>query len=69
MSHTQAPKRVWIAPADVVIWLFKEWVLVLTTLDDIVQRLVAGYDPDRIILFGSHATGEGREGSDIDLLG
>lgn len=40
----------------------------MTTLDDIVQRLVAGYDPDRIILFGSHATGEGREGSDIDLL-
>jgi HEPN domain-containing protein/predicted nucleotidyltransferase len=40
----------------------------LTTLDDIVQCLVSGYDPDRIILFGSHAVGEAREESDIDLL-
>jgi HEPN domain-containing protein/predicted nucleotidyltransferase len=40
----------------------------LTTLAEIVQRLVSAYDPDRIILFGSHAVGEAREGSDIDLL-
>lgn len=40
----------------------------LTTLEAIVQRLISGYDPDRIILFGSHAVGNAREGSDIDLL-
>ncbi len=40
----------------------------LTTLDQIVERLVQGYDPDRIILFGSHAIGTSREDSDIDLL-
>jgi len=40
----------------------------LTTLDDLVERLVRTYDPESIILFGSHATGGAREGSDIDLL-
>lgn len=40
----------------------------LTTLDAIIQRLIAGYDPDRIILFGSHASGNADEESDIDLL-
>ncbi|HWE39591.1 MAG TPA: nucleotidyltransferase domain-containing protein [Isosphaeraceae bacterium] len=37
-------------------------------LDDIVRRLVAEFDPDRIILFGSHAWGMPHEDSDIDLL-
>jgi HEPN domain-containing protein/predicted nucleotidyltransferase len=40
----------------------------LATLDAIVTRLVTGYDPDRVILYGSHATGEARRDSDIDLL-
>jgi HEPN domain-containing protein/predicted nucleotidyltransferase len=40
----------------------------LTTLDAIIERLIAGYDPDRIILFGSHASGNADEESDIDLL-
>lgn len=40
----------------------------LTTLDEIVDRLVRGYDPDRIVLFGSRARGEGNEESDFDLL-
>jgi HEPN domain-containing protein/predicted nucleotidyltransferase len=40
----------------------------LATLDAIVERLIAGYDPDRIILFGSHACGDAGEESDIDLL-
>jgi HEPN domain-containing protein/predicted nucleotidyltransferase len=40
----------------------------LKTLDDAVQRIVQGYDPDRIILFGSRATGGADEGSDFDLL-
>jgi predicted nucleotidyltransferase len=34
----------------------------------IVQRLVAGLDPERIILFGSHARGEASADSDLDLL-
>jgi HEPN domain-containing protein/predicted nucleotidyltransferase len=34
----------------------------------VVRRLVRGYGPDRIILFGSHATGDADEDSDVDLL-
>src|SRR4051794_23989497 len=37
-------------------------------LDETVRRLVAEFDPDRIILFGSHAWGAPDEDSDIDLL-
>jgi HEPN domain-containing protein/predicted nucleotidyltransferase len=40
----------------------------LTNLDAVIERLIAGYEPERIILFGSHATGRAQEGSDIDLL-
>ncbi|GAA3998276.1 nucleotidyltransferase domain-containing protein [Hymenobacter fastidiosus] len=34
----------------------------------IVRRIVAGYQPDRIILFGSYAYGTPTEDSDLDLL-
>ncbi len=37
-------------------------------VDEIVRRVVEVVDPDRIVLFGSHARGEEREGSDLDLL-
>ncbi len=37
-------------------------------LDDIVRRIVAVADPDKIILFGSAARGEMRPSSDLDLL-
>lgn len=40
----------------------------LTTLEAVVERLVASYQPDRIILFGSRADGTPRADSDIDLL-
>lgn len=40
----------------------------LSTLNDVISRLVDQYDPDRIILFGSHASGNANESSDIDLL-
>lgn len=33
-----------------------------------VDILVAAADPERIILFGSHARGEAREDSDFDFL-
>ena len=34
----------------------------------IVARIVEGYEPDRIILFGSYAYGEPTAESDLDLL-
>jgi len=33
-----------------------------------VKRIVAKFDPDRIILFGSHARGDAGPDSDVDLL-
>jgi predicted nucleotidyltransferase len=35
---------------------------------DIVDRIVKGYDPEAIILFGSQAQGTAGEDSDVDLL-
>ena len=40
----------------------------LKTLDEIRERLVSEYAPDRIILFGSRAQGVHSEESDFDLL-
>jgi len=37
-------------------------------IQEIVQKIVAGYAPQKVILFGSYAYGEPREDSDIDLL-
>jgi len=37
-------------------------------LSEIVQRIVAAFDPEAIILFGSRAYGEPDADSDIDLL-
>ena len=34
----------------------------------IVQRIVDRFDPERVILFGSHARGDATEQSDVDLL-
>jgi predicted nucleotidyltransferase len=39
-----------------------------TTLTEITRRLVATYQPEQIVLFGSHVWGEPDEDSDIDLL-
>jgi len=33
-----------------------------------VRRIVEQFDPDRIILFGSHAKGTAQSDSDVDLL-
>jgi predicted nucleotidyltransferase len=33
-----------------------------------VRRIVAQFDPDTVILFGSHARGEAGPDSDVDLL-
>jgi len=37
-------------------------------IQDIVQRIVVGYSPQKIILFGSYAYGKPDSNSDIDLL-
>lgn len=37
-------------------------------LDEMVRRIVKECDPEKIILFGSHATGRAGAGSDVDLL-
>lgn len=37
-------------------------------LDEMVRRLVAEFQPEQIILFGSYAWGEPTDDSDIDLF-
>ena len=37
-------------------------------IDEIVFKIANGYDPDKIILFGSYAKGIPNENSDLDLL-
>lgn len=37
-------------------------------IQGILEKLVAGYCPEKVILFGSHAYGDPRPESDIDLL-
>ena len=39
-----------------------------SVLKVIVRKLVRGYRPEKIILFGSYAYGNPRSGSDIDIL-
>ena len=37
-------------------------------IDEIVDRIAARFSPERIVLFGSHARGDAREDSDLDLM-
>jgi uncharacterized protein len=37
-------------------------------ISDIVNKIVSGYNPERIILFGSYATENPSENSDLDLF-
>lgn len=39
-----------------------------SVLDEMVRRLVAEFQPEQIILFGSHAWGEPDADSDVDLF-
>ncbi len=41
---------------------------VQSAIDEIVDRSSARFSPERIIVFGSHARGDAREGSDLDLM-
>jgi predicted nucleotidyltransferase len=38
------------------------------TIMEAVRRIALGFDPERVILFGSHARGDASPRSDIDLL-
>jgi len=37
-------------------------------IQEMVDRIVAQFHPEKIILFGSHARGDGTSDSDVDLL-
>ena len=37
-------------------------------IEEMVRRIVSQFHPDKIILFGSHASGEAGPDSDVDLL-
>lgn len=37
-------------------------------ISEIVDKIASGYDPDKIILFGSYAAGNPNEHSDLDLF-
>jgi len=37
-------------------------------IEEMVRRIVEGFDPEKIILFGSHARGDAGPDSDADLL-
>ena len=39
-----------------------------SAIEEMVHRIAERFSPERIILFGSHARGDAREDSDIDLL-
>jgi predicted nucleotidyltransferase len=39
-----------------------------SAIREAVERIAARFHPDKIILFGSQARGQGREDSDADLL-
>ena len=43
-------------------------VTVPATVDRIVRRIVRRFDPELVILFGSHARGEAGPDSDVDLF-
>ena len=37
-------------------------------IEELIQRIVAVSNPEKVILFGSHGIGRAKEGSDVDLL-
>ena len=43
-------------------------MVALSSVIELSERIVKEFDPDKIILFGSHAYGTPRVDSDVDLL-
>lgn len=50
------------------IWTPPTPAQVTETIQEMVRRIVEGFDPEKIILFGSQARGDGGPDSDVDLL-
>jgi len=40
----------------------------MTAIESLVQRIANEFDPDKVILFGSHAANRANEDSDVDML-
>lgn len=43
-------------------------MVAINEVEALSRRIVEEFDPEKIILFGSHAAGTAREDSDVDLL-
>ena len=43
-------------------------MVAMNEITELSRRIAEAFDPDRIILFGSHAYGTPKEFSDVDLL-
>jgi predicted nucleotidyltransferase len=43
-------------------------MVAMNEITELSRRIAEAFDPDRIILFGSHAYGAPKEHSDVDLL-
>lgn len=43
-------------------------MVAMSRINELTERIVREFDPERVILFGSHAYGTPREYSDVDLL-
>ncbi|HID94921.1 MAG TPA: nucleotidyltransferase domain-containing protein [Candidatus Latescibacteria bacterium] len=43
-------------------------MIIQKEIEEIVKRIVTGYKPEKIVLFGSYAYGNPTEDSDLDLL-
>jgi predicted nucleotidyltransferase len=43
-------------------------MVTIAEISAFTQRIAEAYQPRQVILFGSHATGEARADSDVDLL-
>ena len=43
-------------------------MIAMSAITELSRRIAEEFDPDKIILFGSHAYGTPREYSDVDLL-
>ena len=44
------------------------WRITPTAITELARQIAVRFHPDRIVLFGSHAYGEPRADSDVDLL-